>query len=171
MPTPSNVAALQSFLGLANYYNSYIPNMHIQRAPLNHLLKKDIKWNWMDECKKAFEKLKTVLTPNLALTHYNPNKQIYVASNTSNFGLGAVILHKKDGKLKQIQQESRMLLLAEMNYSQIEKEDLAIRFAIKKFHKYVHIRECILQMLAIFGSKKGIPTYTANHLQNGLQCC
>ena len=88
---------------------------------------------------------------------------MYVASNTSNFGLGAVILLKEDGKLKPIQHVSRMLLPAEINYLQIEKEGLAILFAIKKFHKYVHSREFILQMdhhplLAIFGSKKGIPT-------------
>ena len=59
MPTPTNIAALQSFWGLANYYNSCIPNMHILRAPLNYLLKKDVKWNWTDKCKKAFRKLKT----------------------------------------------------------------------------------------------------------------
>ena len=43
MPTLTNVAALQSFLGLANYYNSYISNMHILIVPLNNLLKKDVK--------------------------------------------------------------------------------------------------------------------------------
>ena len=43
MPAPTNVASLQSVLGLANYYNSYIPNIHILRAPLNHLLKKKCK--------------------------------------------------------------------------------------------------------------------------------
>ena len=42
MPAPTNVAALQSFWGMASYYNSCILNMHILRAPLNHLLKKDI---------------------------------------------------------------------------------------------------------------------------------
>ena len=52
----------------------------------------------------------------------------------------------------------------------IEKEGLAIIFAIKKFHRYVHGREFILQtdhrpLLAIFDSKKGIPTHTANCLQ------
>ena len=50
----TNVATLQSFCELANYQNSYIPNMHILRAPLNHLLKKDVKWNWTGECKKGF---------------------------------------------------------------------------------------------------------------------
>ena len=63
-----------------------------------------------------------------------------------------------------------MLLPSERNYSQIEKEGLAIIFVIKKWYKYVHGREFILQMdhcplLAIFGSKKGIPTHTANRLQ------
>ena len=133
--------------------------MHILRAPLNHLLKKDVKWNWTDECKNTHEKLKTALMSNLALTHYNSNKQIYVASDSSSSVLGAVILHKEDGKLKPIQYVSRMLLPAEMNYSQIEKEGLAIIFLIKKFHKYIHAREFILQtdhrsLFAIFGSKK-----------------
>ena len=41
MPTPINVAVLQSFWGMANYYKSYIPNMHILRALMNHILKKD----------------------------------------------------------------------------------------------------------------------------------
>ena len=144
--------------------------MHILRAPLNHLLNKDVKWNWTDECKKAFEKLITALTSNLALTHYNPDKQIYIASDASNFGLETVILHKEDGKLKPIQHVSRTLLSAEMNYSPIEKEDLALILAIKKFHKYAHGREFILQtnhrlLLTIFGSKKGIPIHTANRLQ------
>ena len=167
MRTQTNVGALQSFLELANYYNSYIPNMHILRALLNHLLKKDVKWNWTDKYKKAFEKLKTALTSNLALTHCNPNKQIYVANDASNFGLGAVILHKEDGKLKPIQHVARTLLPVEMNYSQIEKEGLVIIFVIKKFHKYLHTREFIIQTdhHRLFGAEQEIPIHTVNRLQ------
>ena len=40
MPAPHNVATLQSFLGLANYYQVFISGMHELRAPLNNLLKK-----------------------------------------------------------------------------------------------------------------------------------
>ena len=35
MPTPDNVTTLQSFFGLANYYQSFIKNLHDLRAPLN----------------------------------------------------------------------------------------------------------------------------------------
>ena len=66
MPTPNNVAALQSFRGLANYYDSYIPNMHILRAPLNQLLKKDVKWNWTDECKKNVREIKNCANVKLS---------------------------------------------------------------------------------------------------------
>ena len=45
MPSPTNVSTLQAFLGLVNYYSVYVPNIHKWKAPLNNLLKKDVKWN------------------------------------------------------------------------------------------------------------------------------
>ena len=57
MPIPDNVTKLQSFLGLANYYNLYIPNMHELRAPVNKLLSKNKKWCWTKECDNAFNKI------------------------------------------------------------------------------------------------------------------
>ena len=37
IPASENVTFLQSFLGLANYYQAFIPNMHNLRALLNEL--------------------------------------------------------------------------------------------------------------------------------------
>ena len=67
MPAPDNVQALQSFLGLANFYPVLIKNMHNSRAPLNELLKKDKTWSWTLECQVAFEKIKKTLTSDLSL--------------------------------------------------------------------------------------------------------
>ena len=55
------------------------------------------------------------------------------------------------------------------NIPQIEKETLGIIFAVTKFHRYLHGRRFILQtdhkpLTIIFGSKKGLPVYTANRL-------
>ena len=45
MPAPDNVTTLQSLLGLANHYQSFIKNLHDLRA----LLKKANKWRWTPE--------------------------------------------------------------------------------------------------------------------------
>ena len=119
----------------------------------------------------AFEKLKEVLTSELFLTHNNPDFDIIVASDASAYETGACILHKmSDGSTKPIAHTSRTLLPAERNYSQTEKESLIIIFAVTRFHKYLLRRHFKLQtdhkpLISIFGSKKGLPTHTANRLQ------
>lgn len=75
-----------------------------------------------------------------------------------------------DGSEKAVAHAARALTKTEKNYSQIEKEALAIVFAVQKFHKMLYGRRFTLltdhkPLLAIFGSKKGIPIYTASRLQ------
>ena len=94
MPTPDNVTTLQSFFGLANYYQSFIKNLHDLRAPLNELLKKDKKWRWTPECQTAFDQIKKALTPDFFLTHYDPKLEIIVTSEASSYGVATCILHK-----------------------------------------------------------------------------
>ena len=74
-----------------------------------------------------------------------------------------------DGTKTPIAHESRILLPAEKQYSQIEKKALGIIFTVTKFHRYFHGRFFTLQtdhkpLITIFGSKKGLPIYTANRL-------
>ena len=170
MPAPDNVTTLQSFLGIANNNQSFIKNLLDLRAPLNEQLKKDKKWRWTPECQTAFNQIKKALTSDLFLTHYGTKLEIIVASDASWYGVGACILHKMpNGTKKPIAHASRTLLSAEKHYSQIEKEALGIIFAMTKFHRYLHGRFFTLQtdhkpLITIFGSKKGLPIYTANRL-------
>ena len=69
---------------------------------------------------------------DLFLVYLDPNQEIVIASDASNYGVGVVILHKyKDGTMKAVAHKSRSLLPAETKYSQIEKETLAIIYTIK----------------------------------------
>lgn len=65
---------------------------------------------------------------------------------------------------------SRTLNQTEMNYSQVDKEALAIVFGVNKFNNYLwgnkfKLKSDCKPLISIFGSKKGIPVLTASRLQ------
>ncbi|KAK6764772.1 hypothetical protein RB195_024918 [Necator americanus] len=123
MPVPKNVAEVRSFLGMINYYGSFVAEMRQLRAPLDALLKKNVPFKWNEECEAAFNRAKEVLASDLLLTHFDPSLDIIVAADASEHGIGAVILHRiPDGTEKAIWHASRSLTAAERNYGQIEKE-------------------------------------------------
>jgi hypothetical protein len=171
MQAPTDVSSLRSFLGAINFYGKFVPAMYELRRPLDQLLQKDVKWKWSKECQEAFDKFKAILQTDLLLTHFDPRLDIIVAADASNYGIGACLLHRfPDGSVKAVLHAARTLSKTEQRYSQIEKEGLAIIFAVKKFHRYIFGRHFLLQtdhkpLLSIFGSKKGIPVHTANRLQ------
>ena len=55
---PTSVGEIQSFLGLAGYYRRFIENFSKIAKPMTKLLKKDIKFNWTEECEASFQELK-----------------------------------------------------------------------------------------------------------------
>lgn len=171
LPAPKDVSELRAFLGAINYYGKFIFQMRKLRDPLDKLLKKDSKWSWNTQCQNSFEKFKELLSSELLLTHYDPRLPIKVAADASNVGLGAYICHVyPDGSEKAIYHCARSITSTEKNYAQIEKEGLALVFAVTKFHKFLYGRKFTLQtdhkpLLAIFGNKKGIPAHSANRLQ------
>ena len=165
MPAPKNISFLQSFLGLANYYNVFVPNRHSLLALLNKLLKKTLNGFGRQSARKHLKKIEGMLTFELFLIYYDPKTEIIVENDTSLYGIGACNMDKlKEGSIKPVAHASRTLLPDEKNYFVIEKESLGIVFSLKKFHKFIHKRRFTLltdhrPLLAILGSKKGLPTH------------
>ncbi|PIC32480.1 hypothetical protein B9Z55_012795 [Caenorhabditis nigoni] len=171
MPAPTDVSKLRSLLGMVQFYGSFVKDLHNYRAALDELTKKDAEFEWTTACQASFDKIRDILKSDLLLTHYDPKLPIVVAADASNYGIGAVITHRfPDGSEKAIFHASRTLTSAQRGYAQIEKEALGLIFAVEKFHRYIHGRKFTLltdhkPLLAIFGSKKGIPVYSSSRLQ------
>ena len=70
-PEPSDVTQLKSFLGAVNYYGKFFPDLSSVLAPLYKLLKKDVKWSWEATQKTSFEEVKSLLTSDSMLVHYD----------------------------------------------------------------------------------------------------
>ena len=171
MPRPKNITQLRAFLGMVTFYSAFVPDMASIREPLNKLLKKNTNFEWNDECETAFNKTKAILQSDLLLTHFNPDLPMIVSADASGYGIGSVLLHRfPDGSLKAVQHAARALTDVEQKYSQIEKESLALVFAVRKFHKYIYGRKFILNtdhkpLISIFKPGNGISAHSANRLQ------
>ena len=170
-PCPRNVRELRSFLGLLHYYGRFLPNLADLLQPLNQLLQANSRWRWTQACKQAFERAKQLLMTAPVLAHYDPMLPLKLAADASAYGIRAVIsLVRSDGKEQPIAFASRTLSPSERNYSQIEKEALALIYGVKYFHQYLYGRKFVLvtdhkPLLAVLGPKTGIPTLAAARLQ------
>ncbi|UYV73901.1 hypothetical protein LAZ67_11001356, partial [Cordylochernes scorpioides] len=135
---PTNQKTLQSFLGAVNVYNKFIPDYARLRAPLNKLLKKDVKWNWDPDCQQAFTTLKESLTSKPVLHLYQVGLPCRLYCDASTQGIAGILKQvHPDGQVHPVQYFSRALRAHERNYTVTELECLAIVESVDKFRIYL----------------------------------
>ncbi len=166
-PEPKNASELKSYLGMLVYYQSYMKSLSTITEPLHRLLKKDVKWVWEDKERASFVKTKQMLVDAPVLVHFNPSLPIVVHADASPYGVGAVLSHVLPSEEeKPVSFASRTLSVAERNYGHVEKEGLALVFAVKKFHHFLFGYKFFMYtdhkpLLGLFGENKGIPERSA----------
>ena len=171
MDAPTNVTELQSFLGLVTYYNQFLPHLSTVLEPLHKLLRKGQIWVWGEPQEAAVNKVKEMLRSTPVLVHYDPSLPLLLTVDSSSFGLGCVLAHvMKDGTHKPIAFKSRKLSSAERNYSQLDKEALAVLYGVKKFHKYLFGRFFVIHtdhkpLITLLGEGKPVPAIASPRLQ------
>ena len=170
-PAPTNASELRSYLGMINYYQKFLPNLSSVLAPLHALLPNEACWHWGKEQMHAFQKSKEFLKSSRLLVHYDSQKKLTLACDASQYGLGAVLSHQMDdGSEYPIAYASRTLSTAKKNYSNLERESLALVFGVKEFHQYIYGRHFSLvtgrkPLESLFNEKKAIPTMAAARIQ------
>ena len=170
-PAPTSVTELKAYLGLLNFYGKFIPNLSTELEPLYQLLRKNQRWKWHTEQIRAFERSKTLLQSATVLVHYDPNKKLTISCDASPYGVGAVLSHEMpDGSERPIAFASRTLTSAEKKYSQLDKEGLAVVFAVKKSHQFLYGRHYTIYtdhkpLLGIFKCDKPVPLTVSGRIQ------
>ena len=105
------------------------------------------------------------------MVHFDSELPLILTCDTSPYGLGAVLSHQLEGgSEKPITFVSRTLAKAERNYSQLDKEALAVTFSIKHFHEYIYSRLFTIlldhkPLLCILSESKATPPMASARLQ------
>ena len=138
LPAPSTLENLRSFLGIAGYYCKFIPDFATVSAPLTGLTKKGVKFSWSDQHQHAFHTLKHQLCSAPVLAYPDFDRPFLLQTDASDVGLGAILAqHDGNGQERVIAYASYTLSPREQNYSTMEKEALAVVFAVKHFRFYL----------------------------------
>ena len=139
---PTTKKQVRALLGLTGFYREYIPHYSDVVLHLTMLTGKGMpdKVRWGEDQETAFQKLKQCLSQPPVLRLPDFNRLFILKVDASETGLGAALMQNFDGGEFPVAYASRKLLPRERNYATIEKECLAIIWAVKKFEFYLYGR-------------------------------
>jgi len=133
-PTLVNVKDVQSFLDFANFYRRFIYGYSKIAAPLTRLTRKDVTFEWFTDCQAAFDTLKKAFTSDVILRHYNPDLQLVVETDASDYVSGGILSqYDKNDVLHPVAYFSKKHNPAECNYEIYDKELMAIVRAFEEW--------------------------------------
>ncbi|KFD50407.1 LOW QUALITY PROTEIN: hypothetical protein M513_08634 [Trichuris suis] len=155
-PIPRNKRELQAFLGLPNFYNSFLKDKATVAEPLHRLLDEGAKWCWTKRHDRSFTAVKRLLTSKSVLVPFDTTRPTILTCYASPYGI------QENGKEVTIAFASRTLTQTERNYAQIDREALALISGVKKFHHFLCGRHFTLMtdhkpLLDLFSPSKVTP--------------
>lgn len=130
MKNPTDKSGVRRLLSTPNYLAKFLPKLSDATEPLRQLTQDDVDFAWAKVHDEAFAQIKRLMTSPPVLKYYDPEAKLVFQCDASKTRLGAALM--QDGK--RVAYASRALLTTERNYSQIEKDLLAIVFGAERYH-------------------------------------
>lgn len=138
LPVPQTRKKLMRVLGMCGFYRKFVQNFSAITEPLTNLLRKSVPYKWTQQCQKAFELVKAILTCEPVLAAPDFGIPFKMAVDACDVGVGAVLMQAdKTGMDRPVAYYSKKLNSHQKAYSTIEKEALALVLALQHFEVYV----------------------------------
>ncbi|XP_035988756.1 uncharacterized protein LOC118561082 [Fundulus heteroclitus] len=146
-PLPRTRKQLRSFLGMAGFYQRFIPNFSARAAPLTDMIgsKCPMVIQWTKGAEAAFKDIQQSLGKSPVLHCPDFEKLFILQTDASERSIGAVLLQGPAEDQHPVAFISRKLFPRETRYSTVEKEALAIKWALDSLKYYLLGREFTLQ--------------------------
>ncbi len=133
------------FLGLVGYYRSFCRSFFSVVAPLTDLLKAKARFVWSANCALAFDNVKSLLCSSTVLSAPCFERPFSLQVDASQVGAGAVLQQGNEkGMVHPVSFFSRKFNSYQLNYSVVEKEALALIWALQYFDVYVGLGQPVV---------------------------
>lgn len=93
---PRSVRNIQSIIGFANFYRRFIKDFSKVIQPMMELTRKNTPFLWSSDCNSAFQQLKEAFVTAPILIKFDPDKQIVVEKDASDYVTGEVMSQYDD---------------------------------------------------------------------------
>nr|GEV92883.1 putative nucleotidyltransferase, ribonuclease H [Tanacetum cinerariifolium] len=144
LPHPMTVKGVRSFLGHADFYRRFIQDFSKIARPMTHLLEKETPFMFSKDCIVAFQTLKKKLTKAPILVFLDWNLPFELMCDASDFAIGAVLGQRKTKHFQPIHYACNRMNEAQIHYTTMEKEMLAVVYAFEKFRPNLVLSKSIV---------------------------
>jgi hypothetical protein len=132
MRPPTNISEHRGLMGFINFLSQYLPHFSALTDPLRRLQSGKSHFRWTTDQQQAFDLIKQLFATEPCLAPFDEYAPLSIATDASSTRLGAVLLQHG----RPVLYAARSLTDAEKRYSTIEKELLAVVFALWRCHFY-----------------------------------
>lgn len=153
-PPPRTVKQMQSFLGAALFFKSFVPHYSSLAAPLNDMTKSDTRWDdqtWTPERMKAFDIFKSALLASFALFYPDYSLVWVLRTDASTEGVGMALFQvyqptpDAEPQYQCIMFASQKFSKQARNWTTIEQEAYGVYFGVLSVSYYVRCKAFILE--------------------------
>ncbi|XP_025661034.1 uncharacterized protein [Arachis hypogaea] len=136
MASPKTVKEVQRLTGRLAALSRFVPCLASTSIPFFQTIKKKNRFEWNDDCEKAFSKLKTTLSQPPILQKPLQGEDLFLYLSVTDWAISSALVSERNKVQHPIYFVSKTLQHAELNYPRIEKLALALIFSARRLRPY-----------------------------------
>ncbi|XP_061349329.1 uncharacterized protein LOC133294640 [Gastrolobium bilobum] len=146
MRSPQTVKEVQQLTGRLVALTLFLGNSAHKSLPLFSLLKKGIAFQWSEECEKAFQEFKRVLSCRHILAKLGNGETLYLYLVVGAEAISAALVREsKEEEQQPVYFISKVLQGVELRYRQVEKFSLTLIFTARRLRSYFQCHPIIVR--------------------------